>query len=47
MEDREVRENTVLKFPVGTNEDMDEHFGHDVENRGRFERKWTRHFMLP
>lgn len=47
MEDREVRKNTVLKFPVGTHEDMGEHFGHALENRGRFEGKWARHFMLP
>ena len=39
--------NNVLNVLVSTDEDMDEHFGHDLENRERFEKKLTRHFIPP
>ena len=35
MEDMEVQENNVLKFPVITNKDMGDYIGHDVHQAFR------------
>ena len=44
----EIQKKNVLKFLVGSNEDLDKYFGHDLDNRKRnVARKWTGHLVLP